>query len=426
MSQQLTPVSGGVQVVQTTTSESRLLVLSPQYIDVKNLHSRPTEWVPGGRPIYRRLPAISETYQIDFFNLVPAPNTAVAAEVEEVGYVYIPWGEGINGPTSIEVVSSDNKEDILIKSGTVVWQYGKNPVTPVIVNLKELEVLSGKYDVAYQLIYDDSPKENLYSVEDYSLSGLPLTITSSTNSVIGWRYPAVNAFLFESTNRWSNQDSYFPSYSQPSSAYLQWESDLTSAYSKITLRCPPGTSYTGTATLYYVVDSEQVLVSSVSVLSDSSGQFFEFDIEKPSFELGWRVEWSDLNISVQSVTVSGVVTLLEPQAAPSTRCTLVMYPSGTLPESVVNSNGDKVKATYCALAKVDVTNNFMLEDITDVRYIIHRDYVPVADWLTKPFDDSLINLYEQVEDYDNLWMNPTTCMKQEYLSLEKEQIEVEK
>jgi hypothetical protein len=103
-----------------------------------------------------------------------------------------------------------------------------------------------------------------------------------------------------------------------------------------------------------------------------------------------------------------------------------MYPSGTLPESVVNSNGDKVKATYCALAQVDVDNNFMLEDITDVRYIIHRDYVPVADWLTKPFDDSLINLYEQVDDYSNLWMNPTVCMKQEYLSLEKEQITVEK
>ena len=426
MSQQLTPVSGGVQVVQTTTSESRLLVLSPQYVDVKNLHSRPTEWVPGGRPIYRRLPAISETYQVDFFNLVPAPNTAVAAEVEDVGYVYIPWGEGINGPTSIEVVSSNNREDILIKSGIVVWQYGKNPVTPVIVNLKELEVLSGKYDLAYQLIYDDSPKENLYSVENYSLSGLPLTITSSTDSVIGWRYPAVNAFLFESANRWSNQDSYFPSYSQPPSAYLQWESNLTSAYSKITLRCMPGTSYTGEATLYYVVNSEEVLVSSASVSSDSAGQFFEFNVEKPSFELGWRVEWSDLSVSIQSVTVSGVVTQLEPQASPSTRCTLVMYPSGTLPESVVNSDGNKVKATYCALAQVDVNNNFTLEDITDVRYIIHKDYVPVADWLTKPFDDSLIDLYEQVDDYSNLWMNPTMCMKQEYLSLEKDQISVEK
>jgi hypothetical protein len=424
MSQQLTPLSGGVQVVQTTVSENRLLVLSPQYIEVNNLHSRPTEWVPGGRPIYRRLPAISEAYQIDFFNLVPAPNTAAAAEVQDIGYTYVPWGEGINGPYSMEVVSSDNLEDILIKSGVVVWQYGKNPVNPVIINLKELEVVSGKYDIAYQLVYDDSPKENLYAVEDYSLSGLPLNITASTDSVIGWRYPAVNAFLSTSDNRWSNSDTYFPSFVQPASSYLQWESDMTSAYSKIKLRCPSGTAYTGTASLYYIANSTQVFVKSAEASSDSSGQYFEFIVDKPSFELGWRVEWSNLDISIQSITVSGVVTLLEPQAAPSTRCTLVMYPWGTLPKTVLNSNSEEVKATYCLLAQVDITNNYLLEDITDTRYIIHRDYMPVADWLTRPFDSTLIDLYEQVDDYSNLWMNPTVCMKQEYLDLEKEQITV--
>jgi len=425
MSQQLTPISGGVQVVQTTVSEDRLLVLSPQYIEVNNLNSRPTEWVPGGRPIYRRLPAISETYQIDFFNLVPAPNTAAATEVQDIGYTYVPWGEGINGPYSMEVVSSDNHEDILIKSGIVVWQYGKNPVNPVIINLKELEVVSGRYDVAYQLIYDDSPKENLYAVEDYSLSGLPLNITASTDSVIGWRYPAVNSFLNSSENRWSNSDTYFPSYAQPLSSYLQWESDMTSAYSKITLRCPSGTAYTGTASLYYIANSVQVFVKSVEVSLDGSGQYFEFIVDRPSFELGWRIEWSNLDISIQSVTVSGVVTMLEPQAAPSTRCTLVMYPSGTLPKTVLNSNNEEVKATYCVLAQVDVTSNYLLEDITDSRYIVHKDYVPVADWLTQPFDKTLIDLYEQVDDYSNLWMNPTVCMKQEYVGLEKEQITVE-
>jgi hypothetical protein len=425
MSQQLTPISGGVQVVQTAVSEDRLLVLSPQYIEVNNLHSRPTEWVSGGRPIYRRLPAISETYQIDFFNLVPAPNTAAASEVQDIGYTYIPWGEGINGPYSMEVVSSDNHENILIKSGVVVWQYGKNSVNPVIINLRELGILSGKYDVAYQLVYDDSPKENLYSVEDYSLSGLPLNIMASTDSSIGWRYPAVNAFLNTSDNRWSNSDTYFPSYAQPSSNYLQWESNLAAAYSKITLRCPVGTAYTGTASLYYVVNSTQVLVSSVGVSSDNVSQYFEFTVDAPSFERGWRVGWSNLDISIQSVTVSGVVTLLEPQAAPSTRCTLVMYPSGTLPKVVLNSNNDEIKATYCVLAQVDVSSAYLLEDITDVRYIIHRDYTPVADWLTRPFDDTLISLYEQVDDYSNLWMNPTVCMKQEYLGLEKEQITVE-
>ena len=121
MSQQLTPVNGGIiPEVQTTTLESRLNVLSQQYITVNNLHSRPTEWVPAGRPIYRRLPAVSETYQIDFFNIVNTPNTAAATELQEIGYVYIPWGASINGSISSEVVEGGTPNSLLIKAGTIV------------------------------------------------------------------------------------------------------------------------------------------------------------------------------------------------------------------------------------------------------------------------------------------------------------------
>ena len=80
MSQTLVPLNNGiVPQVQTTTTQPRIDLYSPQYVKVNNLESRPTEWNPIGRPIYRRLPAVSETYQIDFFNLVPAPNTAAFA-----------------------------------------------------------------------------------------------------------------------------------------------------------------------------------------------------------------------------------------------------------------------------------------------------------------------------------------------------------
>jgi hypothetical protein len=37
----------------------------------------------------------------------------------------------------------------------------------------------------------------------------------------------------------------------------------------------------------------------------------------------------------------------------------------------------------------------------------------------------LINLYEQVSDYDSLWMAPFSCMKQEYSKLYTDQITVE-
>lgn len=430
MSQQLTPINGGVvPEVQTTTASTRLNVLSPQYIEVNNLQSRPTEWVPEGRPIYRRLPATAETYQINFFNLVTESNitgnTFVGENVEEVGYVFVPYGSSINGPSSVEVVASDNEQNLLVKAGVIIWKYGKAEVLPTIVNLRVLDVGSGSYDIAYQLIYDDSPVPMLYEATDFSLVGQPLTITSSTDSVIGWRYPAVNAFLNTSENFWSNEDTFFPSYAQPTSAFIQWESELTQAYKKIVLRCPKGTKYTAEATLSYVNNGVLSTVDTVSVSSDSNGQYYEFSIVEPVLQPGWQVAFSDNKVSIQNITVSGVLTLLEPQATVSPRSRLVMYPAGTLPPLTEDANGDPIPAVYCRLAEVDVSNNYKVLRISDQRTIIQRDYVPVADWLTTPFDQDLINLYEQVSEYPTLWMAPPTCLKQEYANLSSDLIVVE-
>jgi hypothetical protein len=430
MSQQLTPVNGGIiPQIEITTAQTRLRVLSQQFIETQGLQSRPTEWVPAGRPIYRRLPATAETYQINFFNIVNESNilgnTKNLKGIEKVGYVYIPFGESINGPFSSEVVTSENNKNLLIHAGTVVWEYGKTGQPPTIVDLKVLDVGSGSYDVAYQLIYDDAPLPRLYAVSDFALTGLPLTVTASTDVVIGWRYVPVNAFLNNSTNFWAASDTLFPSYAQPTTAYLQWQSELAQAYTKLVLRCAANSINANTATLSYVDGNEESFVQTVSVSSDSDGEFYEFIIEAPIFQQGWKVEFSTTSVHIQSITVSGQVTLEEIQASPSPRAALAMYPAGSLPKEIVNSKGEKIPATYCQLAIIDVDNNFAVTRIQDTRSIIHRDYTPVADWLTKPFDEDLVNLYEQVNGYSSLWMGPSSCMKQEYENLKKNQIVVE-
>lgn len=425
MSKQLVPVNGGVQTVQTATTDTgRLQVLSQQYIRLNGLEGQPTQWVPGGRPIYRRLPGTSETYQIDFFNIDPAPGVGNVGALQDIGYVYIPWGSGDYAEDSLIVSASESKQDLLIKGGTIVWKYGNTNVLPTIANLKVLDVALGRYDLAYQLIYDDSPIPKLYRVEDFALTGQPLTITASTDNVIGWRFPAVNAFLNRTTRMWANKDTYLPTFAQPTSSYLQWESELAAAYSKIQLRCPPGTAYTGTATLNYYDGTSYTLVETVNISSDSTGQYFEFSVD-PRFQTGWQVVFSSLDVSVQSITVTGVITQLEKQAAASTRAVLVMYPSGTMPKTVQNASEETVPATYCTLAVIEVGRDYDIISIVDTRYVIRRDYQPVADWLTLPFDEELIGLYEQVEDYSNLWLAPPSCLKQEYLTLEEKQVIVE-
>lgn len=430
MSQLLTPVNGGlIPEVQTTTSQSRLNVLSPQYISANRLESRPTEWVPEGRPIYGRLPGSSETYRIDFFNLVVESNvtgnTSVKYDVEEVGYVFVPWGEDINGPTSLEVVTTGSDQVILVKAGVVVWKYGRTEIRPTLIDLEIIDAGAVKYDLAYQLIYDDSPIPQIYSVTDFALTGQDLNITSSVDSVIGWRYPALNAFLDSDGLRWSNEDTLYPSTAQPTEAFIEWASELGASYDSLTLRCPVGTAYSGTATLSYVYSngfSEDV--QTVDVSRDTTGQYFQFNIAAPTFQTGWRVSFSSLTVSLQSITVSGSLTLIEPPSSPAPKATLVMYPSGTLPKTVTNSRGEEIKATYATLAEVEVGDNYSVTEIRDTRYIIRRDYVPVANWLTTPFDRDLIDLYEQVSGYSSLWMAPPSCLRQELINLESYQITV--
>ena len=415
MSQKLVPTNGGITPeVQTTLRTSRINLLSAQYIESKNLESRPTEWVPGGRPIYRRLPAISETYQIDFFNIVPESNVG-PGYIEEVGYVFIPWGESDLSSSSVRVSVSESKGDLIISSGNLVWKQGKTFVYPALINLEVLEVLNGRYDLAYQLIYNDEPLPFQYSVIDFALTGLPLTITASTDAITGWRYPAVNALLDTTTLNWSTEDSYYPSFAQPTSSYIQWESVLSQSYESVTLRCPAGTAYTGTATLYYVNNGVLSKVTSTAISSDTVGQYFTLTVTSQVLQTGWKVEFSSAKISIQSITVTGVITLLERPSVPVPRASLVLYPSGTLP----------VGETFCSLAEITVNNGYQVTKLRDTRVVIRRDYTPVSDWLTKPFDTDLINLYEEVSTYPSTWMNPPTAMKQEYAGLTQYRVIVE-
>jgi len=413
MSQQLTPINGGVEQIVATTSTATANVLSPQYIIAKNLQPRPTQWIPGGRPIYRRLPAVSETYQIDFFNIVDTPNTSVAAREQDIGYIYVPWTENSAGPTSIAVSASDSKGDLLICGGKIIWKNGGTQVFPTIVNLKDLEIGAGRYYLAYELSYDNSPVEKIYTVEDFALTGQPLTITASTDTIVGWRHPAVSAFLNSNENFWTSKDTYFPAYAQPSESYLQWESKLGQAYSNVTLRCPPGTGFSATASIYYVApNGNEFLQRTVSPSLDSVGQYYEFNFSSPVFNTGWKVVWSDIDVAIQSIVVSGSIVLMRKTSSPSTLASLSLY------KGIVTPPG----ATFCPLAYVEVDNTFKITRIEDIRYVVRRDYVPVADWLTRFFDDNLINIYEQVTNYPKLWMNPPTCVKQEYISLSSKNI----
>lgn len=421
MSQILISLGEGRENVVTNTAALPGTFLSSQYSSVYKLDPLPTEWVPGGKPIYNRLPGVSERYRKDFpFD-------------DNVAYVYVPPQVSQSGQISMKVEASGENKFIVIQGGTIVWKYGAIPTDPVIVDLEQVGIGSAKYLIAYQLYYDDSPVKAQYEVSDFNLNGYRMDIRSNTDSVVGWRYTPDLAFLQSGSVYWGNYDGKFPAYSQE--AVLSWQLPLPAAFSKITLRCPLNTVYTGTATLYYATCPDPgaefceypdwTFVNTVEVSKDTESQYFEFNIETPVNCKGWKVVWTDDKMSIRSILVSGVLTLEKKPAAFQTKYALVAYPLNSIPTKFINGEGQEVPLILCELAYVDIDDSFQILKIQDRRQIVLTSYEPVAEWLTRFWDSNLTHLFDSYSDFSKNWMNPVSSMRQEYDQLGGEGIVVD-
>ena len=410
MSQLLTPVNGALTQIQTAPSTATVQLLSPQYVETNRLGPRPTEWVAEGRPIYNRLPAVSQTYRTDF------------DYDENKGYVLVLPGESTSGPQTLQLVASEDKKFLIVKGGSIIWKYGDTRVDPVVIDLEAVGLQSTRYFVAYQLYYDNAPIAGHYEVNDFYLGGLPMTISSSTDSIQGWRFSPANVFV-ESTRVWRNKDNELPLYVQPEDAYLNWQSE-PAAYSKIVLRCPSNGVFSGEATLQYKSGNSWNFVQTAAVQLDSTGYYFEFNIGTPSFQEGWQVTWTDLTIQIEEVKVTGIVTIETQPSTYTPQSNLVAWPANTVPASFKNSLGEDVPLIFCGLGYVDVNNQYKIDSITDVRETVNTGFQPVSEWLTRPWDDNLVENFVQASNYAELWMNPENSMKQEYAALSSDSIQI--
>jgi hypothetical protein len=421
MSQFLNPLDGGREDIVINNTPTSGIFFSEQYTVVNNFKPVPTEWLAGRRPIYDRLPAASERYKLNF------------GLDDNSAYPYIPIGHGYTDPSSMVVQTSGENKYLTIQSGNIVWKYGTIPTDPVLIDIELVGMGSAKYLMAYQLYYDDSPIQAQYEVSDFSLSGFRMDIRSGTDEIDGWRYTPQYAFQGDASLYWSNYDPVFLSYTGDAS--LSWQLSLPCSFSKISLKCPTNTAYTGTATLYHMSCSDATsgefcespvwnFWGTTEVSISDNEQFYEFDIEDPILCNGWKVEWSDPKVSIRDVAVSGVVTLEKKPATMTTNYSLVAYPTNSVPDKFTNSLGEEVPLVLCKLAYVDIDSNFTVTKLQDIREVVFNNYEPTAEWLTRPWDENLMNLFDQISNYAEYWMSPTTSMNQEYSKLEKVGVEV--
>lgn len=432
MSQELIPLSnaegleGLTTTIVTTTTPYRATAVSPQYRKVNRLFAQPTQWVPGGRPIYRRLPAASETYQVDFY------------ADGEIGYVYIPLGGDQFGAGSLYVKVSEDQRSILIYDGIIVWEVGTTPILKAIVDFEEIGLESGRFLVCYQLIYDDAPQPLPFQVTDYSLGGMDFEVSDSASYVFlstekpnpnAWPYPGINAFAPSSANlKWKNYldivnrvpqkpagvEPGLPTPYQPLLCWLEWSSELPWKLDEITLRTPL-ISNLPDATLSFWEDGDWKEIVTTSVQRDTNGYYYKFDTNYIP-QRKWRVSWpNNTKMEIEDITVSGVLYVNSKPSTPRARAQLAIYPTNLIPKDEVLCNLMVINVNDFTIQRND-RGELLTEDI---RNIATRDYEPVADWLTEYWDEQLTRNQEKVKTYSPGFMAPPTLLKSSYFDLEE-------
>jgi hypothetical protein len=413
---------------------NRVKILSEQYKTVKGLKTTLTQWMPGGRPIYGRLPAASEQYQLDFF------------EEGGRGYVLIPRGVDQFGPGSLYVNQSADRDVLLIEDGVIVWEEGTTPVYKTFVDFRQLGVLDGRYLICYQLIYDDAPEPLPFQVEDYSLAGLDFDVSDSASKSFEnsddaanpWPFPGINLFATaESGLNWQNfievvntspgvQSGVkpgFPDYEQPLLSWVEWKSAYPWKLDKIRVRTPLVNNVPDCTLLLRSQEDPKVwdVVQTNPAVKDNEGFYWEFETDySPQSE--WRLEWpNQTKISAERLTVSGLIYIPTKPSTPRARAQLAIYPTNLVPES----------ESLCRLAIISVDNyqipyrpnGELFKD--DIREITNKDFEPVADWLTVFWDRQLIDLWRDVKTYSPNYMTPPILLKTSYYKLEEYGIYVE-
>lgn len=387
---------GPIVTAPLTDGFTHVKVYDERALNALKLKPVPTVWGrEEGKPVYDRLPAISQAYKLDYFG------------EEDSGYVYIdPRLARANGPGSLEVGAWEGDQGILvIQSGTVTWAKGQIPIDGLAVNIAELNsgegLQDGVYQVGYYLSYEQEVAggSQLYLVTTSSLSNSLALYTASS---------AVEEYPFEAAFTDAEDESWRPTESGYSGPYDKGSYlliDFTEAVTADGFILTPtnGIVITATCTLYrsndgitWEKDSEVKPVDgtwSLSVESDLAWRY-------------WKLYFWDGIVDVRTVSYSGEAPFINQR------------PTGPVSSATpfLEESDAQIVGPSVILALVTVKRK-KIESVSDLRRITSQKYEPVAKWLTDFQDGSLREYIFEVSNYAEKFLAPPTSLDPFYAEL---------
>lgn len=361
-------------------------ILDERATKVLNLEPVPTVWGrKNGRPIYDRLPGVSEAYREEY-----------AGEVG-TGLVYIDPQRGVyRGAGSLEVGAwQDDPRVLVINSGVITWAKGQIPTSTLALNLETVidgGVEDGSYQVGYYLDEEVTPEAGAtqFSVEAYSLAA---SSTIFTTNRAAKDYPLSSALSDYSTSYWtpSNNNDAGP-YSDGSWIVFDFTTEVVAA--SFELVAPNSTLATARCALYRSNDAiSWELADSVS-----------------SREGVWTLSNGGALARYYRIYFWGGKTALSKVRYTGNAIYPNRQPTGPVSSAKIflEPEFDQIDRPHILLGLITV-RNFEIAETRDVRRFTSRKYEPVASWLTDFQDSTLRKLITDIVEYSDRYLAPSTA-----------------
>lgn len=344
-------------------------------------------WVHG-RPIYHRLPMVSEAYQKSY-----NPDQAM---------VYLdPTIPIANGPGTLQVTKNQRDwRQIVIEGGVISWRYGEFEVEKERLTLTELNngrgLQDGEYQIGYLLSHVDLEREEarfpgftkVYS-EEINLSSLQLAYDASGETIDHRVAYAVDDF--PKTTWWPNgyygSDSYLTGTHYTVDlldSVLAQEFIVIGEVGKTTANCALYGSHD--AIVWYKNDQ-----------AVSDGRAWTLDAQTAGYRY-YRFHFWDGTASINSITYAGEGYLRDNR----------VLKGDSSEELYLENLYEAIEGDHILLAHFTVKNGAVI-NLVDHRRVTYEKYQPVADWLTTFHDEQLRCNFDHVVLYAEQYMDPPTA-----------------
>lgn len=367
---------------------AKIDVANREALEVLALTPTNTVWGgPFGRPIYDRLPGVSEAYKREFFG------------ERDRGFVFIDpqFGSSI-GPGSLQVGAwQEDPRVLIVYNGTITWAYGQIETTTLAFNLSNVVpggIQDGSYQVGFYLnrVDPDVARFSKFAVENYSLGGSETVYATDAEAKY---HPVVTMFSEPSDGSWRPSE-FGEAGLYPDGSAVTMDFTETVVAKSFTLIAAPSGLATARCALY---SSENAIVWTLEDSVSPRDGKWQLNSGLNSGARYYRLFFWGGVADISEVRYTGEAIFKNPRPA---------IPRSEA-EIFLEGEFDQIDRPHLVLAVVTVSN-YEITEIRDTRSQTSVKYEPVASWLTEFQDDSLRSLITSIEDYSSLYMAPTATL----------------